>query len=97
MGNAITFTVHVPVGGTYGIKVGSRTGKKSGKFQLDIDGVNQGNEQDQYSAKTSYQVFDLGTMNFPGSGDSSFTFTVTGKNPSSTGYQLLFDYIELVR
>jgi N-acetylneuraminic acid mutarotase len=95
--NSMTFTVPIPEAGTYTIKAGSRTGNKSGKFQLLIDGVNQGSVQDQYSALTAYQVYDLGTITFTGSGDSAFQFLVTDKNPSSTGYQLLFDYIELVR
>ena len=33
---------------------------------------------------------------YAAAGNYGFKFTVTGKNPSSTGFTLGFDYIELV-
>jgi N-acetylneuraminic acid mutarotase len=97
MNDSMTFTVPIPEAGTYTIKAGSRTSGRSGKFQLLVDEVKQGGVEDQYSALTGYQVYDLGTVTFTGSGESAFQFLVTDKNSNSVGYHLLFDYIELVR
>ena len=49
----------------------------------------------EYNASVGYAVRDLGTV-YLNSGNQAFKFTVAGKNASSTGYTLAFDYIELV-
>jgi len=38
----------------------------------------------------------LGTVSISAAGNYAFKFTVSGKNASSTGYTLAFDYIELI-
>jgi hypothetical protein len=96
VGDSVTYTVPIAVAGTYDVKVGIKTNKGKGIFQLAIDGVNQGDPVDEYSPTTGYDVRDLGPHTFLNAGDSSFQFTVTGKNPSSIGYHLVFDYIDLV-
>ena len=40
-GQLATFTVPIPLAGTYKIKVGVKTTSKSGMFQLAIDGANR--------------------------------------------------------
>jgi hypothetical protein len=96
-GNSVTYKVTIPVAGTYGVKLGVRTGKKGGIVQLAIDGVNQGSAQDGYSAAVSYQVMDLGRVTFTEAGERTFQFVVTGKNSDSSGYQFILDYVDLVR
>jgi len=97
VGQLVTYTVPIPVAGTYDIKLGVRTGKQSGIFQLAIDGVNQGTSQDDFSAGADHKVLDLGRVTFLEPGNSKFQFSVTGRNANSSGYQLIFDYIDLVR
>ena len=97
VGRLVTYSVMIPVAGTYDIKLGVRTGNKSGIFQLAVDGVNQGSAQDEYSAEDDHRVLDLGKATFSDAGTFTFQFLVTGKNATSNGYQLVFDYIDLVR
>ena len=82
-------------GGTCDVKMGIQTRKDKGILQLAIAGVNQGMPQDEYSPTIGYEVRDLGTVTFIGAGNQAFQFVVTGHNPSSIGYTLAFDYIDL--
>ena len=50
---------------------------------------------DEYGTGATYGFVDLGSLYLTG-GKKSFKFTVAGKNPSSTGYTLAFDYIDLI-
>ncbi len=95
IGDYITYTVPVAKAGTYRVRVGIQTRSTKGIFQLAINGVNQGSPQDEYSPSVTCGMRDLGTVTLS-SGNQAFKFFVTGKNPSSTGYKLVFDYIELV-
>jgi sugar lactone lactonase YvrE len=94
-GDFVTFTVPVATAATYSVKVGIQTRKDHGIFKLAIDGVDQGTPQDEYSPATGYEVRDLGTVTLTGCGGAAFQFVVTGQNPSSRGYSLAFDYIDL--
>jgi hypothetical protein len=63
-----------------------------------IDGINQGQTQDEYSVNDGiphYSIRDLGTVTFFSGGNKAFTFLVSGKNANSSGYSVAFDYIEL--
>jgi len=95
IGNYITYTVPVATAGTYHVRVGVQTKPNKGRFRLLINGTTQGASQDEYTASVGYEVRDLGTV-FLNAGNQAFKFRVTGKNASSTGYTLAFDYIELV-
>ena len=97
IGQFVSFPINIPIAGTYHIKVGVRNADNCGMFQLAVNGRNQGAPQDEYSAVTGYTVLDLGPITFTNAGNRNFRFTVTGKNASSLGYQLTFDYIDLVR
>ncbi len=94
-GDYITYTLPDVPAGQYTIKIGTKTMNTRGKFQLAIDGVDFGTEQDQYSASITYQELSIGTKTFTTSGDKDVTLTVTGKNAASSGYGLVVDYIEL--
>ena len=95
VGNYVTYTVPGIDAGLYKVRVGIQTKPNKGKFQLTINGSNQGQVQDEYSSTVTYSARDLGTV-YLASGDQQFKLTVTGKNASSTGYTLAFDFIELV-
>jgi len=94
LGDFVTYTVPVAAG-TYDVKVGIQTRNDGGIFQLAIAGVNQGAPQDEYSPAIGFEVRDLGPVTFISAGDAAFLFAVTGRNPSSPGYRLAFDYIDL--
>jgi hypothetical protein len=94
-GDFVTYSVPIVAAGTYNVKVGVQTRNDRGIFQLAIAGVNQGTPQDEYSPTVGYEVRDLGTVTFTSAGNEAFQFVVTGRNPSSSGYRLAFDYIDL--
>jgi sugar lactone lactonase YvrE len=94
-GDFVTYNVPIAAAGTYDVKVGIQTRNNRGIFQLAIAGVNQGPPQDEYSPTIGYEVRDLGTVTFTSGGNQTFRFLVTGRNPSSGGYALAFDYIDL--
>jgi beta-glucanase (GH16 family) len=97
-GDYITYLVPVTQTGTYNVKVRFKRAALStsnrGQFQLSVDGVNQGAVQDEYGSGIYVEV-DLGDVTFGTVGDKAFKFTVTGKNASSAGYNVNFDYIKL--
>jgi DNA-binding beta-propeller fold protein YncE len=95
LGDFVTYSVPIGAAGTYHVMVGIQTHNNRGIFQLAIAGVNQGPPQDEYSPTLGYEVRDLGTVTFTSGGDQAFRFVVTGRNPSSSGYALAFDYIDL--
>jgi hypothetical protein len=95
-GNYIAFTLNVPQSGTYDVKYASKTFLSRGLGQLSIGGVNVGPVVDQYANTNGvWKEFDVGNVTFSAAGNYQFVFTVTGKNSSSTGYTLAFDYIKL--
>lgn len=87
--------INVAEAGTYNIKVGIKKSTSRAITQLSIDGVNQGLPFDQYASGDGYHEIDLGPQTLSG-GMHSFRFTVTGKNPSSSGYMSGIDYIKLM-
>ena len=97
----ITFAANVPYTGEYNVRVGVRRNSASGQFQLAITPapaaafVNVGAVQDTYAASTSYAELNLGNFTFTGAGGNSFRFTVTGKNASSSDFDLAIDYLRL--
>jgi len=99
----VQLTVNVPTAGTYRLYSYNATGPGAGDFQLSIDGVNQGSPVSLFEAAPmypqnglGYKKTDMGTVTFSTAGNHTFKYTVSGKNASSTGYQLYFDVIKLV-
>jgi hypothetical protein len=97
VGNYIAFTLNVPQAGTYDVKYASKLFPSRGIGQLSVGGTNVGAAVDEYTSNTNgaLKEFDVGNVTFTAAGNYVFTFTVTGKNASSSGYSLAFDYIEL--
>jgi hypothetical protein len=96
-GNYIAFVLNIPQAGTYDVKYASQLLSTRGIGQLSVGGVNVGPAVDQYASTSSgiWKEFDIGNVTFTAAGSYQFKFTVTGKNASSSGYSLTFDYIKL--
>src|SRR5579871_1926051 len=62
-----------------------------GILQLSVDGTNLGGTLDQYANPTVYPTTTFGTVSFGSTGKHTIMLTVTGKNPSSSNYQLSAD------
>lgn len=92
----VTYTVNVPEARTFNVKVKVKKSNSAGNFQLSVDGINYSSTQDLYAASESYVELDLGDITFNSSGNKLFKFTVTGRNASSKGNKLAFDYIKLM-
>jgi hypothetical protein len=93
-GSNVAITLSVPTAGTYEVKYAVKMYSTRGVGQLSINGTNLGPPEDQYAKTNVWQEFDVGKVSLA-AGNQVFKFTVTGKNPSSTGYTLAWDYIKL--
>ena len=97
----ITLQAQVPFSGQWNVKLGVLKLASGGKLQLAVAPpggttfTNVGAVQDTYAGTTAAAVFDLGTATFGTPGDWQFRCTVTGKNGSSTDYDLTLDYLRL--
>ncbi|MBB6671866.1 CBM96 family carbohydrate-binding protein [Cohnella nanjingensis] len=104
VGDYVLLNINVPTAGTYRLYSYNATGPAAGDFQLAVDGTNQGGQVSLFEAAPAhpqnglgYKKTDMGTVTFATAGNHQFRYTVTGKNASSTGYQLYFDVIKLVQ
>jgi Legume lectin domain len=97
VGNSITLTVNVTAPGIYDIKASAKDNNARGIWQLAVNGANVGAPQDEYQATDAgvYLTSDMGNFNFAAAGNYSFKFTITGKNPASSGYSLCLDLLTL--
>ena len=99
VGQSVSYTVPNVPAGTYEILVRVKEINSRGIFQLSIGPssgtlVNLGSPQDTYTSGTQYVTLDLGSYTCSSTGNQTLKFTVTGKNASSSGYSLAFDYFE---
>ena len=93
VGDYISFIVPVNATGTFPVKImGKRYTAGRGKFQLSINGVNQGPPLDLNGA-TGYVLFSCGSASFPTKGN--YTFKLTAVGTSSYSYYGVFDYIDI--
>ena len=101
-GDFVTYRVNVPQARTYKIFVGVKKKNNRGIFQmataasLTSNYNNRGSAQDTYNSTSTTNRLEITTMTFDSAGDKAFRFLCTGKNGSSSGFGLCFDYIELV-
>lgn len=82
--------------GTYTVKVGIIKSSMGGKFKLMFGTQYQGAEVDTYASTPSVAEIDLGTKSIGSSGSKLFKFDITGKNPSSSDYDVRIDYVRLI-
>jgi len=96
-------TPSVTAAGTYRVDVQFKKGNNEGKVQLSmansLNGTysNIGAAQDMYASSNSWVSVNLGNYSISQTGPKYFKFTVTGKNNSSSSYQLFVDYIKLTK
>jgi hypothetical protein len=95
VGDSVSFTVNVAQAGIYDVSYTTKDANSRGKMQLAINGSNTGPVTDQYAPADGFARYDLGNFNFTAAGNYTFTFTVTGKNASSTSDSIAFDNIIL--
>ena len=97
----VTYLVPAVCAGTYDVKVKVKKFPTRGIVQLSVSpaggggGSNLGSAQDQFATTDTFTEIDLGNWTPSTAGDKLFKFTVTGKNASSSGYSMSFDYIKL--
>jgi hypothetical protein len=95
IGDNVIFTVNIPQAAVYDLQIGIKKGPWRSIWQLTINGLNVGPQEDEYNGGEAYQVFDLGDLNITAPGSYPFRFTVTGKNPAATDWKMSFDTIKL--
>lgn len=95
IGQSVTFTLTVKEEATFAINLLGDRNSNHGITQLSIDGQNFGNPVDGFTAMTAGLSVNYGNLLLK-PGPHKFTFTVTGKNKSSTGYGATFGYLKLV-
>jgi hypothetical protein len=94
-GDSVTYTVSIAQAATYDLQIGVKKGPWRSIWQLAINGMNVGPQEDEYDRGEVYQVFDLGNVNITAPGTYSFKFTATGKNPAAIDWKMAFDSIKL--
>ncbi|MCP3143232.1 glycoside hydrolase family 55 protein [Pyxidicoccus xibeiensis] len=97
VGDAVSYALYPRTLGTFSVRVRTKKLNTRGQYQLDINGVNQGPVQDEYSSSAVFSEANLGTVTFSDLEPKTFTFTVVGRNAASSGYNVAVDSITLVR
>ena len=99
----VTYDVPNVAAGTYDVRIGIKKWNNKGIFQLGISRLDQqgspqnvGSPVDEYASGEVFTEVDLGNWTPGSTSDKAFKFSVTGKNGSSSGYGLAFDYIKLI-
>ncbi len=99
----VTYDVPNVAAGTYDVRIGIKKWNNKGQWQcaisrLDSQGspTNVGPVVDEYDPNEVFTEVDLGNWTPGSTSDKAVKFTVTGKNASSAGYGLAFDYIKLI-
>ncbi|KRF10029.1 hypothetical protein ASG89_00305 [Paenibacillus sp. Soil766] len=95
VGDWVKYTIHVPSAGTYNLKVLLKKDDDKGISQLYVNGAAMGNTVDEYGPFL-YTDEDYGDVTFSQGGDQTLEFRITGKNDSSSSYNLAFDKFTLV-
>ena len=94
-GDSVTYTVNIAQAANYDLQIGVKKAPWRSIWQLAINGVNVGPQEDEYDPGEAYQVLDLGNVNITAPGTFSFKFTATGKNPAAIDWKMAFDTIKL--
>jgi hypothetical protein len=96
VGDYINFTVPSVPAGTYQLKMEWKGNTTRGILQLSVDGTKLGATLDQYATGQSYPTTTFGNVTFATAGSHAIRLTVTGKNKSSSSYQLSADKFTFV-
>jgi uncharacterized repeat protein (TIGR03803 family) len=95
-GQYITFTIPSIPAGIYQLKMEWKGNNSRGILQLSVDGSNLGPTLDEYASGETYPIATLGRVTFSSAGNHTVRLTVTGKNKSSSSYQLSADKFTFV-
>ena len=102
-GQFVTYRLGVPQTGNYQLRVQIRKGNNRGIWQLatasSLNGTytNISTPQDHYRSTATTEEIILGNVNATSAGEKFFRFTSTGKNASSSSFQMVLDYIWLIK
>ncbi|MDO6566513.1 BNR-4 repeat-containing protein [Alteromonas sp. 1_MG-2023] len=91
----IEFTLPNVEVGTYTVKYSYKTHSTRGIATTGYEGNDFASSVDQYNTGVNWPLAILGTINVSTAGDKLLRFTVTGQNPSSSGYKISIDKIVL--
>ena len=96
----VYYSFAVPEARTYDVRVRYKKLNDRGTYQIALwNGsvyVNMGSPVDMYSSTAAYVEADLGNFTITSTDYHYIKFSLTGKNASSSGYALFFDYIKLI-
>jgi hypothetical protein len=95
VGDEISYAINVAAAGVYDLRAGLKTGASHGMLQLYVNGAAAGGPKDQYASGYNFYNDDFGNVSFP-AGNSTLKFVAVNKNPSSSDYNMSFDYFELI-
>ncbi|MDR6550956.1 carbohydrate-binding protein [Paenibacillus qinlingensis] len=90
VGDWVKYTINVPIAGTYNIKALLKKEGNRGISQLYVNNAAQGSTVDLYGPFLYFDA-DYGNVTFSTAGNQTLEFRVTGKNGSSSNYNLAFD------
>ena len=94
VGDWIEFTIPNLAAGTYGLTLYYKSNTTRGIVQASIDGVMLSPTCDEYATTLTYGMScNWANATLATSGSHRLRFTVTGKNPSSSGYEMTIDSI----
>jgi hypothetical protein len=93
-GDSFTVAFELPAAGTYDVSAIVTRARDYGIHTLTIDGQQVGQPYDAYSPTLETRRVDYGQARLS-EGRHTLTFTVTGKNPASTGFFAGMDVLEL--
>ena len=98
-GDYVQYSVNITATGTYNIKVVNAKRNDRGMYQLYVDGALKSSVVDLYTSGTTHILseVDFGNVTFSTTGNKLFKFQVTGKNASSTDFDLTLDVIKLTK
>lgn len=95
VGDYITFEFNVAAAGNYALTLSILANSWRPLFQVSIDGVNVGSEQDGYFSGEEYRDLLLDPDYFLSAGTHEITVTYTGQNPLSLGKSLILNELRI--
>jgi hypothetical protein len=93
--SVISYSMYVPTTGTQTLSIRVRTGSANGFFAVHLNGAALPGTFDTFASASGYPTFTITTQSIP-SGTTTVDLVVTGKNSSSSGYNLVIDNISIV-
>jgi hypothetical protein len=94
-GQYIEFTTPSIAAGTYQLQMMWKGNTSRGILNVKVDGTQVGGTLDQYASTQTYPTTTFGNVTFSAGGTHKIRLTVTGKNSSSSAYNLSADKFTL--